>query len=69
MQQSSEREQVSVFFFTCCHASFPQGYQLYIDGELHDDVTFTKFKLDRVILSSLFDPAADCMFTKLKPRL
>lgn len=51
------------------HASFPQGYQLYIDGELHDDVTFSKFRLDRVILSSLFDPAADCMFTKLKPRL
>jgi hypothetical protein len=45
--------------------AFPDGYGLYIDGKLFDDVTFTKFRSDRVILSSLFDSPADSTFTDL----
>ena len=38
----------------------PTGYELYVDGKLHDTVTYARTRVNRVILSSLFDASADC---------
>ncbi|CAA6679455.1 MULTISPECIES: hypothetical protein [unclassified Lentimonas] len=38
----------------------PTGYELYVDGQLHDTVTYTRTRVNRVMLSSLFDAPADC---------
>jgi len=47
---------------------FPMGYQLFVDGQLHDAIKYSKVKVNRVILSSLFAPSADCFFTSLGTR-
>ncbi|WPJ94363.1 hypothetical protein SH580_13060 [Coraliomargarita algicola] len=49
------------------HATFPKGYELYVDGKMLDDVAFSKLRLDRVILSSLFDPPANSAYVNLAP--
>ncbi|MFT5826294.1 MAG: hypothetical protein ACI8ZW_001803 [Yoonia sp.] len=37
----------------------PMGYELYVDGKLHDTVTYTRARVNRMMLSSLFDVPAD----------
>lgn len=46
----------------------PMGYELYIDGELHDTVRVTKVRANRTILSSLFDAPANVSFSGLSTR-
>jgi hypothetical protein len=46
----------------------PMGYELYIDGALHDTVRYTKIRATRTILSSLFDAPTSATATKLAPR-
>jgi hypothetical protein len=46
----------------------PMGYQLYIDGALHDTVRYTKIRANRTMLSSLFDAPSDAFATGLAPR-
>jgi hypothetical protein len=45
--------------FTAADGRMPQrlpaGYELYVDGELHDTVTFSQTRVNRMMLSSLFD--------------
>ena len=37
----------------------PMGYELYVDGKLHDTVTFSKTRVNRVMLSTLFNAPSD----------
>ena len=46
----------------------PMGYELYFDGVLHDTVTFTRVRANRVVLSSLFDAPSTASATGLSPR-
>jgi len=44
----------------------PTGYELYVDGKLHDTVSYSKTRVNRVMLSTLFDAAADGVRLDLK---
>ena len=46
----------------------PMGYELYIEGALHDTVRYTKVRANRTILSSLFDAPTSASATGLAPR-
>ena len=46
----------------------PMGYQLFVDGKLHDTVKYTKVQVNRVIMPWLFDAPADSVFTGLRSR-
>jgi len=56
--EAGEAVEIELYFIAADGSTphrLPMGYELYVDGELHDTVTFSKRRVIRVIPSSLFD--------------